>query len=77
VAGLVLGLSSGGDNGVATAFAAGLVGALAGGLGAHIPTTAAAVSPGDLLVKDRRTFLGRHLGLRHHLAHRHAAARRR
>ncbi|MFI7015419.1 hypothetical protein [Streptomyces sp. NPDC050164] len=58
VAGLVLGLPSGGDNGVATAFAAGLMGALAGGLGAHIPTTAAAVSPGDLFVKDRRAFLG-------------------
>ncbi|MFC9506315.1 NACHT domain-containing protein [Streptomyces sp. NPDC057002] len=58
VAGLAIGLPFGARNGVATALAAGLVGAVAGGLGAHIPTTSAAVSPGDLLVKDRRTFLG-------------------
>ncbi|MFH9005519.1 NACHT domain-containing protein [Streptomyces afghaniensis] len=58
VAGLALGLPFGGENGVVTAFAAGLVGGLAGGLGARIPTTSAAVGPGDLLVKDRRTFLG-------------------
>ncbi|MEU0582430.1 NACHT domain-containing protein [Streptomyces sp. NPDC006132] len=57
VAGLALGLPFGAENGVATALAAGLVGAVAGGLGARIPSTSAAVSPGDLLVKDRRTFL--------------------
>lgn len=58
VAGLAVGLPFGAGNGVATALAAGLVGAVAGGLAAHIPTASAVVSPGDLLVKDRRTFLG-------------------
>ncbi|MFE6408693.1 NACHT domain-containing protein [Streptomyces sp. NPDC057837] len=57
LAGLALGLPFGGRNGVEAALAAGLVGAVAGGLGAYIPTAHAAFSPSDLLVRDRRAFL--------------------